>query len=198
MRRMTAGRAVEVWNFKWPRRQPGISVARFLGEDAYGRWLGLTEGDPWWTADRSRSGVFLSSFVVVVPRRAWWTACFNPADPLVDVDVVLPVRWVGDVLEIVDLELDVLQTADGRVHVRDRDEFARVRAAWGMPDDVARQAEAACEQVRAQVELGAELFGTVGTAWLARFLADAGALPRAAERTVPVEVARTGRPGTPR
>lgn len=169
---MTDGRAIEVWNFKWPRRQPGVSVARFLGEDTFGRWLGLTEGNPWWTADRSHSGVFLSSFVVLVPHGTYWTACFNPVNPVVDVDIVLPVRWIDDVLEIVDLELDVLRTIDGRVQVRDRNELARVRAAWAMPDDIAAQAEAVCEQVRMQVEQRNEPFGDVGPSWLVRFLAN--------------------------
>lgn len=170
---MSDRRAIEVWNFKWPRRQPAVSVACFLGEDQYGRWLGLTAGDLWWTTDRAHSGVFLSSFVVVVPHGTYWTACFNPADPVVDVDVVLPVRWVDDVLEIVDLELDILRTTDGHVSVRDRDEFARVRAAWAMPDDIATRAEATCEHVREMVERRVEPFGAVGGAWLSRFLADA-------------------------
>jgi hypothetical protein len=94
---------------------------------------------------------------------------------VVDVDIVLPVRWVGDALEEIDLELDVLRSADGRVQVRDRDEFDRVRAAWAMPVDIAAQAEATCERLHALVESGAEPFGEVGRAWLARFIADAGA-----------------------
>jgi hypothetical protein len=169
---MTDGRVIEIWNLKWPRREPGVTKARFLGEDKFGHWLGIAAGEPWWSPDRSRSGVFLSSLVVVVPRDTYWIAGFNPADPMVDVDIVLPVRWCDDVLEVVDLELDILRTADGSVKVRDQDEFARVRAAWDMPDDIVAQAESTCEQIRVQVELGVEPFGNVGAAWLARFLAE--------------------------
>ena len=74
----------------------------------------------------------------------------------------------------VDLELDILRSSGGSVQVRDREEFDRVREAWAMPDDIAAQAAATCEQIRALVEQGAEPFGTVGRAWLSRFLAEAG------------------------
>lgn len=167
---------IEIRNLKWPRRHPSVSMGRFLGEDDFGRWLGLQQGDPWRTVDGAHSGVFLSSFVVVVPQDAYWTACFNSADPVVDVDVVLPVKWVDDVLDIVDLELDVLRNADGIVQVRDRDEFARTRADWSMPDDIAAQAESTCELIRDLVERNAEPFGSVGRAWLSRFLADSGSI----------------------
>ena len=94
---------------------------------------------------------------------------------MVDVDIVLPVSWAGDILEEVDLELDILRAPDGTVQVRDRDEFERVQAIWPMPTEIVAQAEATCERIRALVESGAEPFGTVGHAWLARFLAEVGA-----------------------
>ncbi len=173
-RRMSGHLRIEVRGFKWPRRPTGVAMAYLLGEDAYGRWLGVPKGDPWWSADGSRSGVFETSLVKVVPAGTFWTACFYPVDPVVDVDIVLPVRWVDDVLEEVDLELDILRSAGGSVHVRDRDEFERVREAWAMPSDVVSQVEATCERVRALVERGAEPFGDVGRAWLDRFMREVG------------------------
>jgi hypothetical protein len=151
-----------------------VALGTLLGEDAFGRWLGVPQGASWWAADGSHSGVFERPLVKLVPGGTFWTACFHPADPVVDVDIVLPVRWAGDVLEEVDLELDVLRAADGRVQVRDLDEFERVRAIWAIPDDVAAQAEATCEHVRALVERGAEPFGTIGPSWLARFRHETG------------------------
>src|SRR5688572_3859237 len=96
---------VEVRSFKWPTRPTSVAAAYLLGEDSFGRWLGIAEGRPWWMADGSRSGVFETSFVKLVPNGTFWTACFNPVDPLVDVDITLPVRWLGNVLEETDLEL---------------------------------------------------------------------------------------------
>lgn len=66
-----------------------------------------------------------------------------------------------------------LRSAGGSVQVRDQEEVDHVRAAWAMPDDIAVQAEATRERVRALVELGAEPFGEVGRAW-SRFVAEAG------------------------
>ena len=162
---------VEVQSFKWPHRPTSRAMTQLIGEDEFGRWLGVAKGDPWLPADGSVSGVFLSSFVQLVPAGTFWTACFNPADPVVDVDIVLPVRWLEGVLEQVDLELDVLRTADGKVWVRDRDKFDQVRKDWPMPDDIVSQAEETCERVRELVERGTEPFGKVGQRWLADFFA---------------------------
>jgi hypothetical protein len=166
---------VDVRGFKWPRRPTSLAVARLLGEDEFGRWLGVAAGDRWWKADRSPGGVFVAPLVKLVPGGTFWTACFHPADPAVDVDIVLPVRWVDGALEEVDLELDVLRSADGTVRVKDRDAFDRVRAAHAMPTDVVAQAEQTCEQVRELVERGAEPFGDVARARLSRFLAETAA-----------------------
>jgi len=170
---MSDRQLIEVRVFKWPRRPKAVTLARLLGEDAFGRWLGVARGDPWWAADGSLRGVFVMSLVKVIPRGTFWTACFYPTDPVVDVDIVLPVHWDDAVLEEVDLELDILRSADGSVRVRDRDEFDRVWEAWAMPVDIAVQAEATCERVRALVERGVEPFGDTGRKWLTRFMGDA-------------------------
>jgi len=134
--------------------------------------LGVSAGDTWRSADGSRSGVFESPIVKLIPANTYWTACFQPMNPIFDVDIVMPVMWVGDAIEEIDLELDILRGADGRVWVRDRDEFERVRAEWEMPADIAAQAEATSEQIRAMLERGDEPFGEIGLGWLARFLAE--------------------------
>jgi|GEM_PF-1527063 len=161
---------IEIRGFKWPHRPTAVAMACLLGEDAYGRWLGVAKGKPWWAADGSRSGVFESSLVKVIPRGTFWTACFTSVDPVVDVDIVLPVRWVDGAVEEVDLELDVLRFADGSVQVRDREEFDRVREAWPMPTELIVQAEETCERIRGLVEMGIEPFGKVGRMWLSHFL----------------------------
>jgi uncharacterized protein len=168
-------RTVEIRSFKWPHRFTGTATARLLGEDEFGRWLGVAKGDPWWDATGMIGGVVVASFVKLVPTDTYWTAGFNLVDPLVDVDVALPVQWLGDTLEEVDLELDVHRFTDGSVRVRDQEEFDRVRKAWAMPDEVVRRAEATCGQLRELVAAGAEPFGDVGPAWLSHFLGEVGA-----------------------
>jgi len=152
-----------------------VARACLLGEDGFGRWLGITKGDAWRAADHSHCGVFERSFIKLVPNGTFWTACFNVADPVVDVDIVLPVQWSDDTLEEIDLELAILRAANGGVRVRDREEFERVREAWAMPRGIAVQAVATCEQICALVEQGAEPFGNVGRMWLSRFLMGTGA-----------------------
>ena len=170
--RMLDRRMIEVRGFKWPHRPTAAAMAYLLDEDAFGIWLGIARGNPWWAADGSCSGVFEMSFVKVVPRGTFWTACFNPVDPVIDVDIVLPVRWGDAALDEIDLELDILRSADGNVRVRDREEFDRVLEAWAMPGSVVAQAEETCAWVRTMVELGAEPFGNVGSKCLSRFLAE--------------------------
>ena len=111
---------------------------------------------------------------VIRQTRASWhvlDGCFHPLDPVVDVDIVLPVQWVDTLLEEVDLELDVLRFADGSIRVRDQDTFAEVRRAWAMPEELANRAETTCAQVRTLVAQHAEPFGDAGRAWLEQFLA---------------------------
>jgi hypothetical protein len=171
---MSDRRMIEIRGFKWPRRRTAVAMACLLGADEFGKWLGITKGSPWWDADadHSRSGVFETSFVKVVPSGTFWTACFNPINHVIDVDIVLPVHWIGDVLEEVDLELDIVRSAGGGARVRDREGFDRVRQMRSMPDDVVTQAEKTCARVRELVELRAEPFGHVGQEWLSRFLAE--------------------------
>lgn len=164
----TTGKIVEVRTLKWPRRPQTAAVTHVLGEDSYGLWLGVRQDDIWWTADGLEMGTFETPIVKLVPPNAYWSVCFRPSDPIVDVDIVLPPVWKGDVLEEIDLEIDVLRGGDGVVEVRDRDVFDRVRESWPMPIDVVQEALETCQRIRAMVERREEPFQDVGPAWLAR------------------------------
>ena len=165
-------RRVEVRGFKWPHRPTSVAFASRLGEDQFGQWLGIAKGSAWWAADRSYSGVFLHSFVKLVPSNTFWSVCFHPIDHAVDVDIILPVHWIGDILEEVDLELDILRSPDGKVWVRDQDKFEHVRTQWNMPNEIVVKVEETCNQVRSSVEQASEPFGSVGLSWLSYFLAN--------------------------
>jgi len=116
--------------------------------------------------------LFERSFVKLVPSGTFWTACFNPNEPIVDVDIVQPVTWLDGALEEVDLELDVLRSAGGAVHVRDREEFMRMRKEQDMPDVLAAKAEAVCKHMVDQLEQNLEPFRSVGRTWLSRLPAN--------------------------
>lgn len=169
---------IEVRVFKWPRRATTIARVRYLGEDEFGQWIGATGEDSWRHADRSTEHKFKAPLVKLIPSNTYWTACFHPAEPLVDVDIVLPATWTGNVLEEVDLELDILRMNDGRVTVRDQDLFEKVRATYNMPNHVAEQAQATCRELQTLVEQPIEPFATVGQQWLAHLMESTnGSLP---------------------
>ena len=163
-------RTIEIHGFKWPHRPTTIALASVLDEDPFGVWLGITQGDRWWAADGSHAGVFTYSFVKLVPRNTFWSACFHPIKYAVDIDIILPVYWRGHILEEVDLELDIVRSFDGNVWIRDQDTFARLRTEGNMPYDIAAEAEHTCYQMRSMVEEACEPFGSVGFSWLAQFL----------------------------
>ena len=163
--------SIEIRGFKWPRRATSVTVAQLLGEDTFGCWLGVPRGTPWRLADNSRSGVFDAPLVKLVPIGTCWTACFHPLDPVIDVDIVLPVQWQQNLLEEVDLELDILRLANGHVYVRDQDKFDELRTTWSLQDNIARQAKETCKWVQALVEKNTEPFGQVYRTWLSQFLA---------------------------
>ncbi len=167
---------IEIRSFKWPKRLKSVARTAFLGDDEFGRWLGAARGDPWSTSDGSPGGVFEESLVKLVPAGTFWTACFHPKDPVVDVDIVLPVEWAGNVLEEVDLELDILRSADGTVRVRDEYLFRHLKERRGLPADIVVSAEATCERIRDAVARRAEPFGDVGQSWLTRFVQGLGRL----------------------
>lgn len=161
---------IDVRIYKWPRRPTNITQAYLIGEDVFGKWVGVAEGDPWWSADGTRSGVFLETLVKVFPVNTFWTACFYPGDISIDVDISLPVQWMDGAVEEIDLELDVLYSASGVITVRDQDKFQQICDQHGLPPEIARQAEDACRNICGMIERRDEPFGSVGLAWLARFL----------------------------
>ncbi len=162
---------IEVRGFKWPERPTANAHAWLIGSDEHGRWLGIRQGDPWAAADGAQRGVFDSAFVKLIPSGTYWSACFNQTGYVIDVDIILPVRWHGSVVAETDLELDVLCSADGRVRVRDQDTFASVRRTWPMPDEIAAAALTTCAHIRQQLEQRVEPFASHGRTWLERWLA---------------------------
>jgi hypothetical protein len=111
-------------------------------------------------------------FVVLVPRDAWWTAMFNPRPRSSEVycDITSPARWLGDdEVHLVDLDLDVVRRRmTGDVELRDEDEFAEHRVAFGYPEELVEQAYAAARWLRGALADGTEPFASAYHPWLAR------------------------------
>jgi predicted RNA-binding protein associated with RNAse of E/G family len=166
-------RTVDVRARKWPDSPHWEHEAVALGADGWGQWVGVAKGT--WI---SRPGAGFHAHcdqVVLLPHDAWWVATFygDDAERPVDiyVDITTPVTWDGDLAHSVDLDLDVVRGLSGQIWVDDEDEFAEHRVSLGYPDDVVKQALAACERVHAALVAGDPPFDGTARDWLARFRA---------------------------
>jgi uncharacterized protein len=148
-----------------------------LGHDEHGDWLGAPRG-----TRLSRPGADFcteQSFVVLIPRGAWFAASFYehvasaPSHWVeIYVDITTVAHWRGTTVHLVDLDLDVIKGRTGRVWVDDEDEFAEHRVRFGYPDEMVRSAVASCDDVRAEVEsLAPPYDGHTGGYWLAELQA---------------------------
>lgn len=158
---------------KWDHREHWSFDTDWLGDDEHGVWLGIALG----CVATSPLGSFAWDRIAVmlIPYDEPWTAQFmTPAtgptmtDHLVYVDITTPAAWNGDTVTMVDLDLDVVRSADGSVFVDDEDEFAEHAANWEYPAEVVSLAEKSCATTVARLAEEREPFGAVGAAWLTR------------------------------
>lgn len=157
---------------KWDGRAHWSSPMTYLGEDAYGQWLGSPPG-----VLVSRPG---ASFVakdycakLVAPGRAFVANFNGPATNIrIYVDMATPPTLDrtedGWAQHAIDLDLDVILRRDGSLVIDDEDEFDEHQRSYGYPDDVVAMAQASCAEVHAAIRDGEEPFATVGFAWLDR------------------------------
>jgi hypothetical protein len=140
-----------------------------LGEDLHGTWYVVPEGSHY-----SRPGNAFDApcaSLLLVPD-AGWVASFNEAgrhkvDVYVDISTTAVIT--EDSVEAVDLDLDVVRRADGRVYVDDEDEFAVHQVSYGYPAEVIAQALESCQAVLDLVRTRTSPFdGATLDAWWAR------------------------------
>lgn len=157
---LAPGDPVRVQFTKWGGgRHWGVEV-RWLGEDEHGRWLGWPGGSVWSRPDAEFSAQGLQ--VGLFPRDRGFAATFYEAVAdyafRVYVDVAAAPVWAQGVVAAVDLDLDVVQTFEGEVAVLDEDEFIQHQVELGYPPRVVAEAQAECERVRQELEVGAGHF----------------------------------------
>ena len=158
---------------KWGGRPHWEYEAVLLGSDEHGDWLGIPGGTHMSRPDAEY--VAPVAQVVLVPlagpddERGWLATFHAPGGPVqVYVDMTTPPAWDGPVLRAVDLDLDVVRGATGRVWIDDEDEFARHRVEFGYPDETARLAMRTCDRVQADVTAARAPYDGTPGAWLAR------------------------------
>ncbi len=165
------GDPVRVVMTKWGRRPHWEFDGVHLGTDDAGDWIGLPAG----TA-MSRPGadyVAPVDQVVLVPapgddQDRGWLATFHAPHGAVDtyVDMTTPPVRDGAQVHAVDLDLDVIRGATGRVWVDDEDEFAQHRVELGYPEEIVALAVTTAERVRRAVQDGLAPFDGSAGPWL--------------------------------
>jgi protein associated with RNAse G/E len=143
--------------------------ARRLAADDAGVWVGVSSGTA--SIYHGRPSVERIPFVLFIPRRAHWTAMFNPPPRTSEVycDIATPARWDGDTVRIVDLDLDVVRRrTTGLVELRDEDEFEQHRVAFGYPGELVDEARAAAARLLVALGDGTEPFAARYREYLAQ------------------------------
>lgn len=148
--------------------------AGVVERDAHGTWLLVPPGGSY----RRGTGtprIEEHGFVVLVPPTDWWTAYFNAvprgaSGHLVYVDVATSPVWTGDLVTMIDLDLDVVLPPTGGAAVVDEDEFDEHRVRYSYPPDVVDRARTTAARVAAGLDAGFEPFGRTGPGLVARLL----------------------------
>ena len=147
---MDPGTAIRCETSKWGDRPHWQFDGFFLGSDEHGDWLGSRRA-PTTTAPGYEFHSDVDA-VTLVPSEGWYAATFHQPGIWCDlyVDVATPGRWDGNVLRMVDLDLDVIRhvrpaprvpprrgaggrTPAGEVFVDDEDEFAEHQVPTATP-----------------------------------------------------------------
>ncbi len=143
--------------------------ALLLGEDEHGVWVGCPSGS------QARRGheppvTYRRPFVMLFPRDAWWTACFNAAPHKTEIycDISTVPQWPdAHTVTMVDLDLDVIRRRRGRrIILDDEDEFAEHQVAYGYPPEVIEAARRSADWLLAAVGGDTEPFAGAYRAWL--------------------------------
>ena len=173
MKALQPGDGVRVEMTKWGDTPHWAFDATWLGSDEHGDWIGIAVGTP-----MARPGASFTTSVAqagLVPRGLGWLATFHAPgwEVLTYVDMTSVPHWddaaAVPTCRAVDLDLDVVELADGTVFVDDEDEFAEHRVALGYPADVVSLAEDSCAWVLEAVRRRRAPFdGPTADRWLAR------------------------------
>ena len=167
--RFEPGSRVSVRVTKWGNRPHWSYEGVYLGEDEHGDWIGFPAGTHYHRPGRSFDADF--TCVSLVPRHdaAHFAAFFDDSHPLaLYIDMTTPAEWDGEVLRMVDLDLDVIEPRDERgIFLDDQDEFEEHQLAYGYPPEIISLAEDSAERVLAAVAAGDPPYDGTAARWLA-------------------------------
>lgn len=172
------GTPVHVDYRKWDGSPHWQSDGTVLGADEHGCWVGFPQGTHF---ERPGAAFDIECDSVSLFPDAGYTPAFNqpggrPEQVVVYVDITTPPVWSraadgGWQVTMIDLDLDVVQRANGFTYVDDEDEFAEHQRKFGYPDDVIQQAEADTRAVFDTLRDSRAPFDDTGRQWMHRLTA---------------------------
>ncbi len=159
---------------KWDGSRHWQFAMHRLGEDEHGLWLWSPPGSDMQRGDEPPK---LSKAVnlKLIPDNKWWTAIWSwQREVDLYVDIITPPSWEGDRVTMVDIDLDVVRWADGRVEIADEDEFEQHRVEMEYPERLVDTARATTARLALAVEARHEPFGVVAEEWMREAVTRAG------------------------
>ncbi len=164
-------RPVVVQFLKYPDALHWGFDAVYLGEDEHGWWVGLPAGSRRWKGDRPVAPS-AEDAVLCAPWEGWWHLHYTGVghDTYTHfVDIVTQPLWQSEGrYEMVDLDLDVALTPEGRVVVEDEDEFLIHQVKYGYTPEMIERALAETTRIIRALEHREEPFFAVAEGWLRR------------------------------
>jgi len=152
----------------------GFEGGFWLGEDEWGRWIGVPTGTRRWKGDQVVRDTRVPA-VFCAPRDGWWHLHYSGqndfSDYMLFIDIVTPPVWVSpNRYEMIDLDLDIGVTMDDKVVVEDEDEFEIHQVEFGYTTEMIERARSETERILDALHNSSEPFFDVAAAWLRRML----------------------------
>lgn len=158
---------------KWDGSPHWQSHGTLLAVDDHGVWVAYPQGTHF---ERPGAAFDIGQDSVSLFPAAGFTPAFNaptgrPEQVAVYVDITTPPVWHrtddgGWHVTMIDLDLDVVQRANGFIYVDDEDEFIDHQRKFGYPSDTVQSAQHDARDVFAAVRDGRGPFDGTGWRWL--------------------------------
>jgi hypothetical protein len=162
------GQLIDIRFTKWGGARHWEFPLGYLGTDEHGVWARGRTGTSLWRPGHGFASEF--DWVTLIPDRRPWCASFYDT-PLNEIAIYVDMNtepvWDGNLVTMIDLDLDVVLHSDGSLFVDDEDEFEAHRIELGYPDSLVDLARRTADDVFTLISTGAEPFGSVGYRWLA-------------------------------
>lgn len=143
--------------YKWPDRLHWEVSGALVGRKEDSLWVATAKGTPISRPSGAPPAVASGDSVLVCsPTRPWVARWYRAPGEFgrsarfsCYVDITTHPVIGDDRIDVVDLDLDVVVTWEGKVQVLDEDEFLEHAVSFGYPEDLQDQALKSCKEVQA-------------------------------------------------